>query len=60
MAITRTTTQAMQTQAEAEAVDWCLDCFDDAPMDLTAAEAVDCVQRQYPGGMAQFCVDVIR
>lgn len=46
-------------EVEREAVAWCEDCFDDTPEDVTGAEALDCVRRQYPGGLARFVAECV-
>lgn len=42
-----------------EARDWILDCFEDAPVDLSDDEIVAAVERHYHGGLAGFLADVV-
>lgn len=36
---------------------WCADVFSSYPSSATDAEVVECVRRQYDGGLAGFMVD---
>jgi hypothetical protein len=47
----------MTSEQIGDARAWCADCFSDTPDDVTDDEVVDCVRRQYDGGLAGFIAD---